>query len=274
MCINTDCKKYPRRHSMSSSRPPRPSKNIEESTPMMIDSYEADRVDYLMASQRSQRSQRRLRKSVSFDEVVMVRPVIPLAEFTDQEIINSWYLPVEKQRMRAEIMNILKVIKEKNKNSKKQFNVRGLEWLAQKDKVREKARKASINDILQEQSNQRANASESEDGITYDSHRFRKVYRRHSKAAMHTAVAMGKIDAMEAETAPKLSNMVRGHSSMMSLGKKGNNSFTSMGNDSWNSNSTRSTRSTSTRSSGERSISTKATGSKKTRRGSRRFSLA
>jgi len=280
MCINTDCKKYPRRHSMSSSRPPRPSKNIEESTPTMIDAYEAGRIDYLMESQRSQRSQRRLRKSVSFDEVVMVRPVIPLAEFTDQEIINSWYLPVEKQRMRAEIMNILKVIKEKNKNSKKQFNVRGLEWLAQKDKVRERARKASINDILQEQANQRANASESEDAIIYDSHRFRKVYRRHSKPAMHTAVAMGKIDAMEAENITKPpSMMVRGHSSMMSLGKKGNNSFSSSnGNDSWNdswkSNSTRSTRSTSTRSSGERSISTKATGSKKTRRGSRRFSLA
>lgn len=278
MCINTDCKKYPRRHSMSSSRPPRPSKNIEESTPMMIDSYETEQVDFLIESQRSQRGQRRLRKSVSFDEVVMVRPVIPLAEFTDQEIINSWYLPVEKQRMRAEIMNILKVIKEKNKNSKKQFNVRGLEWLAQKDKVRERARKASINEILQEQANQRANASESEDAIMYDSLRFRKVYRRHSKSAMHTAVAMGKIDAMEVETASKPSMMVRGHSSMMSLGKKGNNSFSSNGNDSWSdswkSNSTRSTRSTSTRSSGERSISTKATGSKKTRRGSRRFSLA
>lgn len=257
MCINAD--KYPRRNS-TSSRPPRPMKNIEE-PPMMIDAYEAQRVEHLVES--SQRTRRR----VSFDEVVMVRPVLPLVEFTDKEIIACWYLPVEKQRMRVEIMSIVKVIKEKNRNSKKQFNVRGLEWLAQKDKCREKARKASINGILLEQESQRVN---SEEAVIYDALRFRKAYKRHSRAALHTAVAMGKIDAMEAGTME--TSQMHKTSSMMSLGKKGNSSLTQMGNESWNSNSTRSTRSTSTRS--ERSVSTKGNGSRKTRRGARRFSLA
>ncbi len=228
---------------------------------MMLDAYESQRVEFVMES--SQRTRTR----VSFDEVVMVRPVLPLVEFTDEEIIASWYLPVEKQRMRAEIMSVVKVVKEKNRNSKKQFNVRGLEWLAQKDKCREKARKASINSILLEQESQRAN---SEEAVIYDAHRFRKAYKRHSRAALHTAVAMGKIDALDAGTME--ASQMHKTSSMMSLGKNGHSSLTKMGNESWNSNSTRSTRSTSTRS--ERSISTKGNGSRKTRRGARRFSLA
>merc|ERR1719343_1107830 len=180
----------------------------------MIDTYEVDRVHEIMST-----SQRRLRiptKSVSFDEVVMVRPVLPLADYTDQEIISSWYLPVEKQRMRAEIMNIIKVVKKKNETSEKQFNVRGLEWLPEKDKTREKKRKSSIKEILNEQKAQReAHAAQQQQrddqpsSITYDDKQFRKVYRRHSRAAMQLAQTMGKIDEMEGgNVEPAVTNMM------------------------------------------------------------------
>lgn len=290
MCINTDAyprrnsmsngpvknKMFPRRHSMTSSRPPRPSKSFNHTmAAMMIDTYEVDRVNEIMNN-----SQRRLirAKSVSFDEVVMVRPVLPLADYTDQEIISSWYLPIEKQRMRAEIMNIIKVVKKKNQTSGKQFNVRGLEWLAEKDKTREKKRKSSIKEILNEQKAQReahtANRHQPQQrddqqssSITYDFKQFRKVYRRHSRAAMQLAETMGKIDEMEGGNVQQPDMMMMmGHQSCSSLGSSG-------------SRSTRSTRSTSSRSSeysrstSQRSISTKGAKSSRTRRGSRRFSL-
>merc|ERR1719261_1455095 len=97
------------------SRPPRPSRQHSFNNTMasmMIDTYEADRVSEIMNNQQQQQQQRqrqrqRPRKSVCFDEVVMVRPVLPLEQYTDQEIISSWYLPIEKKRMKQEIMSII-----------------------------------------------------------------------------------------------------------------------------------------------------------------------
>ncbi len=261
------------------SRPPRSGKEAynQSMEAMMIETYEVDRVQEIMNNQQQRQLERtRQRRNVSFDEVVMVRPVLPLEQYTDQEIISSWYLPIEKQRMKAEIASIIKVVKKKNETSGKKFNVRGLEWLAAKDKSRERRRKASVIEILNEQRVQRNNfanqmdfhLNESEHSMIYDFAQFRKVYRRHSRAAMQIAQTMGKIDEIEAGIRPK-EQPFNGDASMSSINS----------NDSGLSKSTRSNHSFSSRNSSHsrRSMHSRSSianlSSRKTRTGARRFSL-
>ena len=262
------------------SRPPRPSKEVynESAETMMIDAYEADRVQEIMYNQQQRQLERaRQRKNVSFDEVVMVRPVLPLEQYTDQEIISSWYLPIEKQRMKQEIASIIKVVKKKNEKSGKKFNVRGLEWLAAKDKTRERRRKASIIEVLNEQRVQRNNFANQTDFdlddsdrstmMIYDFASFRKVYRRHSRAAMQMAYTMGKIDEVEAGIVPAFNgeasmSSINSNDSGLSLSMRSNRSLRSQ-------NSSHSRMSMST----HRRSSVTHLGSRKTRTGARRFSL-
>jgi hypothetical protein len=291
MCVNTDRyprrnsmtnggpvkqRRFPRRHSME-SRPPRPSQEV------YVDTYEAHRVQEIMTNQQQRQLERaRMRKNVSFDEVVMVRPVLPLEQYTDQEIISSWYLPIEKQRMKQEIAAIIKVVKKKNEKSGKKFNVRGLEWLATKDKSRERRRKASIIEILNEQRVQRNNCAHQMDFdldnsdrstmMTYDFESFRKVYRRHSRAALQMAYTMGKIDEQEAGIVPKEQQQAfNGDASMSSFNSSDSSGQLDM--------SARSNRSLSSRNSSHSRMSTHSRSSvthlssRKTRTGARRFSL-
>ena len=262
------------------SRPPRPSKEVynESAETVMIDACEADRVQEIMHNQQQRQLERaRQRKNVSFDEVVMVRPVLPLEQYTDQEIISSWYLPIEKQRMKQEIASIIRVVKKKNEKSGKKFNVRGLEWLAAKDKTRERRRKASIIEILNEQRVQRntfatqtdfdLDDSDRSTMMIYDFASFRKVYRRHSRAAMQMAYTMGKIDEVEAGIVPAFN----GEASMSSFNSNDSGLSNSMHSNrslrSHNSSHSRMSMSTHSRS------SVTHLSSRKTRTGARRFSL-
>ena len=277
MCINTDSSKamkksrFPRRQSKASRRP---SKINETMASMMIDTYEADRVNMIAENQQQQQRPRpQMRKSVSFDEVVMVRPVLALENYTDQEIISCWYLPIEKQRTKIEIMNIIKVVRKKNETSEKQFNIRGLEHFAAKDKTYEKKRKASIRDVLKEQKAQREayikqqqkqrDDDQQQGSIVYDMKQLRKVYRRYSRSSSQLARAMGQIDEIEAGIVPKTSFMKEGHDSFGSLGSCSTQST----------QTSHSTNSEISSSRFNRSISAKGASSKRTRSGSKRFSL-
>lgn len=247
MCNKTDI--MPRRSSLP-PRPP-PKRQIQRENSMKrLRRISATIEASTKSSEIALPSRRRtLSKSVSFDEVVMVRPVLPLSEYTDLEIISSWFLPVEKKRIKLEIHKIIKMVKERNTKSQKQFNVRGLEWLTDKEKTREKTRKQSVKDILHEQEFQRIKAKEADksndDSIIYDDKAFRKSYRRHSRAAAHHAHNMGKMDEMEAGIKPF---MLAAHHSSGSLSTHSTRS----------SQSTRSTRSTSTKSVSARSTSTRS----------------
>lgn len=143
-------------------------------------------------------------KSVSFHEVVVVRPVLHLSDYTDREIANSWFVLEDKQRMKSEILNTLKLAKEcKNDESFSSLDssssledelccTRGLERLSGRTRER---RKIPIREILREQEAQRA-SHESDQPFVYDHSRFRKIYKRYSRAARHHSHAVGLMDQM------------------------------------------------------------------------------
>jgi len=145
-------------------------------------------------------------RSVSFHEVVMVRPVLHLADYTDEEILASWYVLEDKQRIKAEILSTLKVAKECRHNSS--FSsldsssssedddccTRGLEKLADGGRIRER-RRVSIREVLEEQKAQRA-SHEGDKPFSYDHSKFRKIYKPYSREARHHAHAVGLSDQM------------------------------------------------------------------------------
>jgi len=148
-------------------------------------------------------------KSVAFDEVVMVRPVLHLSDYSDQEVANTWLQLSDKQRTKIDVLNTLKLAKEQasndNKDNKDSNSVctRGLEKLSDGGRTRER-RRISIREVLEEQESQRSvfNAkasSKSKEPFVYDTTKFRKAYKPHSRAARHVAHAVGKIDEMAAK---------------------------------------------------------------------------
>lgn len=172
------------------------------------------------------------KKSVSFCEVVIVRPVLHLTDFTDQEIIDSWYILADKQRIKSEILSTLRRYKEEQKlmnnssnndsfssllssssdsssssssNTTIEYCTRGLEKLSDGGRARER-RRISIREIIQEQESQRALYAETKeccDGcerrtFVYDTTKFRKTYKPYSRAARHVAHAVAKMDELEA----------------------------------------------------------------------------
>jgi len=139
-------------------------------------------------------------KNVSFDEVVMVRPVLPLDMYTDNEIADCWYFPTDKKRFSQEILETLKKVKARE--SLEGCTVRGLEKYSQMGKSQEERRKFSVKVVLEEQEAQRALVN-GDSSLVYDTTKMRKAYRKLSKAAQNLANAMGKLDEMEAISSQK-----------------------------------------------------------------------
>jgi len=123
----------------------------------------------------------------------MVRPVLHLADYTDHELYASWFVLEDKQRIKGDILNTLKLVKD----GKFQGCTRGLEKLSDGGRTRER-RQVSIREVLEEQDNQRKLQKSSGGSIVYDMAKFRKAYKPHSRAARHVAHAVGKIDEMAA----------------------------------------------------------------------------
>lgn len=145
-------------------------------------------------------------KSVSFHEVVMVRPVLHLSDYTDQEIIDAWYVLEDKQRIKAEILSTLKFAKEckhhssfsslDSSSSAEDENgcTRGLEKLSDGGRTKQR-RRISIREILQEQAAQQA-AHEGDKPFSINHSKFRKIYKQYSRAARQHAHAVGLMDQM------------------------------------------------------------------------------
>lgn len=127
----------------------------------------------------------------------MVRPVLHLADYTDHEMYASWFVLEDKQRIKGDILNTLRLVKD----GKFQGCTRGLEKLSDGGRTRER-RQVSIREVLDEQENQRklqqksSSSNGSSKSIVYDMAKFRKAYKPHSRAARHVAHAVGKIDEM------------------------------------------------------------------------------
>jgi hypothetical protein len=145
-------------------------------------------------------------KSVAFDEVVMVRPVLHLSDYTDQEVANTWLQLSDKQRTKIDVLNTLKLAKEaasNDKDNKDAVSTRGLEKLTDGGRTRER-RRISIREVLEEQESQRSVfkakfSRKSKEPLVYDTAKFRKAYKPHSRAARHVAHAVGKMDEMAAK---------------------------------------------------------------------------
>lgn len=135
------------------------------------------------------------KKSVSFNEAVMVRPVLHRVDYTDQERRNCWLVPADKQRTKIDIINIIRLFREGNFDE----CTRGLERLLDGGRTRDR-RRISMREVLEEQESQRANTvNQCEASMVYDFAKLRKVYRPYSRSARHVAHAMGNIDEMTAE---------------------------------------------------------------------------
>lgn len=134
------------------------------------------------------------KKSVHFFERVIVRPVLHVDDYTDEEWKQCWYLPTDKVRRKDEIRAALRCLQE----GKFGGCARGLEKMADNGITKER-RAVAIREILDEQEAQRARATaNNQDTVVYDALKFRLAYRPHSRAARHVAQAMGKIDEMAA----------------------------------------------------------------------------
>lgn len=145
-------------------------------------------------------------KSVSFHEVVLVQPVLHLSDYTDQEIIDTWYALEDKQLIKAEILSTLRLAKECKHNSSfssldssssaedENGCTRGLEKLSDGGRIKER-RRISIREILQEQAAQRA-SHQGDKPFSINHSKFRKIYKQYSRAARHHAHAVGLMDQM------------------------------------------------------------------------------
>ena len=133
------------------------------------------------------------KKSVSFNEVVMVRSVLHLDDYSDQEMLATWFVMEDKQLIKADILNTLRLVKD----GKFHGCTRGLEKLSDGGRTRER-RLVSIRDVLEEQKQQRKLHKSKNGEIVYDHSKLRKAYKPHSRAARHVAHAVGKIDEMAA----------------------------------------------------------------------------
>lgn len=134
------------------------------------------------------------KKSVHFYERVIVRPVLHVDDYTDEEWKNCWYLPIDKARRKDEIRVALRGLLEGNFKG----CARGLEKMADKGWTKER-RNIAIRDVLDEQEAQKAKAkANNQEKVIYDSLKFRMVYRPHSRAARQVAHSLGKIDEMAA----------------------------------------------------------------------------
>jgi hypothetical protein len=131
-------------------------------------------------------------KCVSFFERVIVRPVLHVDNYTDQEWTNCWYLPSDKERRKDEIRGKIHCIKAGSFDGCS----RGLERMSDNGRTKHR-RRISIQEVLEEQEAQREEANTNEcEHLEYNAQMLRKAYRPHSRAARHVAHVMGKLDEM------------------------------------------------------------------------------
>lgn len=150
----------------------------------------------IVAEHSPQHLQQETKKSVTFFERVIVRPVLHVDDYSDEEWQNCWYLPTDKQRRKGEIRVTLRQLQQGNFGG----CVRGLEKMTDNGKTKER-RMTAIREVLEEQEAQRANAKANNvKEVVYDDMKFRMAYRPHSRAARQVAQAMGKIDEMAANS--------------------------------------------------------------------------
>jgi len=151
-------------------------------------------VSYTVAPDEQTHHKKEIKKSVTFFERVIVRPVLHVDNYSDQEWENCWYAPADKQQRKSEIREALRLIREGNFEGCK----RGLEKMSDRGRTKER-RRISVREVLDEQEAQRAEAKARNcEHIVYDAARFRTAYRPHSRAARHVAHALGRIDEMAA----------------------------------------------------------------------------
>ena len=154
-------------------------------------SYEAEVV-----KEEPPQQKQKIVKSVTFFERVIVRPVLHVDDYTDEEWYKTWYLPTEKQRRKDEIRRTLEAIRD----GKFKGCVRGLEKMCDRGKTKER-RRIAVQEILEEQESQRVRAKAKQcQQIIWDAEQFKSAYRPHSRAARHVANAMGRIDEMAASS--------------------------------------------------------------------------
>ena len=162
-----------------------------------LNSTEVCNIPPLHEQHKTPQAPTKKKKSVSFHEIVMVRPVLHITEYTDQEVRALWMVEEDRKRIKADILNTFVMVK-RVREGKFRGCTRGLEHLSDGGRHRER-RNISIREVLEEQERQRKihkdnNKTNNNDGIVYDTARFQKVYKPHSRAARYQAHAIGKID--------------------------------------------------------------------------------
>ena len=173
------------------------------------------------------------KKKVAFDEVVMVRPILHLSDYTEEEIANSWISHADKKRIKFEIIKLMKQVKDNKENitphQHQQRCIRGLEKVGDGGKTKER-RKNPVKAILAEQEKQRAQSKASGEDFVHDTAQFREVYKSFSREARKIAQSMGKIDEAAAKTIASTSKISTGvglrksRSNKVLIEKNGNNS--------------------------------------------------
>jgi hypothetical protein len=133
-----------------------------------------------------------IKKHICFDEIVIVRPVLHINDYTNEECLKCWYPYKNKNQRKAELRDTLQLVRD----GKFVECTRGLERLSNGGRSRDR-RKNSIQDILEEQEAQRLRAKSNRcEHFVYDDVKLRMAYRPHSRAALQIAHAMAKVDEM------------------------------------------------------------------------------
>ena len=156
-------------------------------------------------------------KSVSFNEVVKVEPVLHVSEYTDQEKAECWFTPTDYIKIRHDVLKAIKLIK------CKLFTgcARGLEKWADGGKTR-KRRQMALWAVLDEQYEQCLQV-EKQQGLSYliyDDVKFREVYRMYTDIAVVIAYSMGRIDEISALASTESKSRRRKEPSISSTNSK------------------------------------------------------
>jgi len=133
-----------------------------------------------------------IKKHICFDEIVLVRPILHINDYTDEEYLKCWYPYKDKNQRKAELRDTLQLVRD----GKFVECTRGLERLSNGDGSRYR-RKNSIQNILEEQEAQRVEAKRNRrKPFVCDDVKLRMAYMPHSRAALQIAHAMAKVDEM------------------------------------------------------------------------------
>lgn len=145
---------------------------------------------------RSTKASKRLRKTVTFDEIVQVNDSLHLTDMTSKEISNSWYTNLEygafKQLIEEEVRHI--VSGTTSLLGPDHFTHRGLESQTPGgNKQRNESKSDSIKAVLDEQQKQKLVL-----GRTHPN-TLRDIYLGHSSKCVMEARLLGKGDELEVQ---------------------------------------------------------------------------